>query len=136
MSRFVPLLTVFMCGCAPYTTVQIQLVEQTRRGVTQIKQSLDQKSQIVHEYHAIQRKRLDDAFDLDVRQRSSLDPDWVIEHRRAYSAALDALNAAKIRSLEADESDHRTIEAVRAALDRLEWLQSLQLRLTSPGEQP
>lgn len=122
---------IFITGCAPYTAVQIQFVEQTRRGVAQIEQSLDQKSQIVREYHAIQRKRLDDAFDADVRQRDALDADWVIEHRRAYSAALDAMHSARVASLEADASDHRTIEAIRAALDRLEFLQSLQLRITS-----
>ncbi len=136
MHRFATLLTIAICGCAPYTAVQMQLVEQTRRGVSQIESSLESKSQIVREYHSLQRKRLDDAFDLDVRQRNSLEPDWVIEHRRAYASAIDALYSATTASQQADVSDHRTLEAIRAALDRLEFLQSLQLRLTAQGEQP
>jgi hypothetical protein len=134
--RHLLLCILLLSGCAPYTQVQIQLVEQTRRGLKQVESSLESKSQIVREYHELQRKRLDDAFDADVRQHDPLDPDWVIEHRRAYAAAIDALHSATIASLEADESNHRTIEAMRAALDRLEYLQALQLRIISRGEEP
>jgi hypothetical protein len=133
MSRAIPLLFVIVCGCAPYAQVQSQLVEQTRRGVDQLQSSLNKKSQIVREYHAIQRKRLDDAFDADVRERpsSQLTSDWVIEHRRAYSTANDLLDEARFASQRADESDRRTVEAVRAALERLQWLQLLPQKLIS-----
>jgi hypothetical protein len=122
-----------VCGCAPYAQVQSQLVEQTRRGVAQLQSSLQEKSQIVREYHAIQRKRLDDAFDADVRERPSeqLTSEWVIEHRRAYSTAIDVLDEARFASEQANESDRRTLEAIRAALERLQWLQSLPQKFMS-----
>jgi hypothetical protein len=117
--------------------VQSQLVEQSSRGVAALEQSLGQKSQIVARYHAAQRERLDDAFDEDVRRRSAsqLTSDWVIEHRRAYAVAVDALGAARFASLRADETDRRNAQATRDALERLRWLQSIQLRWVSFGRE-
>lgn len=130
MIRKIPILLVCLSGCAPYLDAQSALVAQTRKGIDMLKTSLDQKSQIVRAYHESKRTELDDSFDRDVRERTALTPEWVIEHRRAYSRALEILAAARVASLESDESDRRTIDAIRAALDRLEWLQSLQLRIT------
>ena len=122
-------------GCAPYVAVQSRLVEQTQRGVGALEQSLEQKSQIVAKYHSIQRQRLDDAFDADVRNRPQLDPDWVIDHRRAYATALDALAASQFQSTRAAEVDARNAAAVRDALETLRRLQSAQLGLVSFGRE-
>jgi hypothetical protein len=124
-------------GCAPYAHVQSQLVDQAARGVAALEQSLEQKSQIVAQHHALRRQQLDAAFDADVSQRdpSKLGAGWVIEHRRAYAAALDALSAARLASVQADEADRRNAQATLEALDRLRWLQSLQLRLVSFGRE-
>jgi hypothetical protein len=124
-------------GCAPYADVQSQLIDQTSRGVAALQQSLEHMSQIVAQHHALRRRQLDDAFDADVRQRepSKLGADWIIEHRRAYAAALDALSAARVASIEADETDRRNVHAARDALERLRWLQSLQHRLVSFGRE-
>ena len=138
MSRVVSTLLIALgAGCAPYVEVQSQLVEQSSRGVAALERSLEQKSQIVARYHAAQRERLDDAFDEDVRRRDApqLSADWVIEHRRAYAAAVDALNAARHASVRADEIDRRNAQATRDALDRLRWLQSIQLRWVSFGRE-
>ena len=140
MLRLSPLMLVATCvasGCASYAQVQSQLVEQTSRGVTALQQSLEVKSQIVAEHHAQRRRQLDDAFDADVQHRdpSKLSAAWVIEHRRAYAAALDALSAARVASVQADEADRRSAKATRDALERLRWLQSLQHRLVSFGRE-
>ncbi len=138
MSRIASTLLIALCaGCAPYVEVQSQLVEQTQRGVAALQQSLEQKSQIVARHHAMQRERLDDAFDADVLQRdaSQLTADWVIEHRRAYAAAVDALSAARFASDHANEVDRRNAKATRDALERLRWLQQVQLRWVSFGRE-
>lgn len=124
-------------GCARYAEVQSQLVEQTVRGVAALQQSLEQKSQIVALHHALRRRQLDEAFDADVRQRdpAKLDAAWVIDHRRAYAAALDVLAAARFASVQSDESDRRSAQATRDALERLRWLSSLQHQLVSFGRE-
>lgn len=133
MLRTISLLTMLLSGCAPYFDAQSALVIQTRKGLDRLEHSLGEKSQLVSAFHDSRRRQLDDAFDQDVRERSDLSAEWVIEHRRAYSAALDALAGARASSAEAGESDRRTILAMRAALERLEWLQSLQFRITQIG---
>jgi hypothetical protein len=117
--------------------VQSQLVEQIDRGVAALQQSIEAKSLVVAQHHALRRRQLDEAFDADVRQRdpSNLGAEWVVEHRRAYAAALDALSAARFASVQADEIDRRNVRATRDALERLRWLRSLQLRLVSFGRE-
>src|SRR5437773_3154323 len=90
-----------LSGCAEYTAIQMNLVEQARKGVAITQKSLVEKSQVIEQYEKQQRRRLDDAFDADVRENASLSGDWVIEHRRAYSAALDALVQQQQASREA-----------------------------------
>src|SRR6476646_6052828 len=92
---FLLLITVTFTGCASYTQVQKKLVEQARKGV-----ALSQTSAAGHEVvtvrlHDLQRKRLDQAFDDDVRDQKALSPDWVIEHRQAYAAAIEAMALEK-----------------------------------------
>jgi hypothetical protein len=120
-------------GCATYVDAQSQLLHQARRGVGQLEASLEQKSQIIRRHHAVQRLRLDEACDDDARNRppDRLTADWVIEHRRAYAAALDAMAAARFASLQADEADARNAQAVHAALERIEWLHAIQRRISS-----
>jgi ribosome-associated translation inhibitor RaiA len=134
MLRTTTLLMLLMSGCAPYFEAQSALLIQTRKGIDKLERSLDEKSQFVRAYHETRREQLDEAFDQDVRQRPQLTADWVIEHRRAYSSALDAITTARSASIQANESDVRTLAAIRAAIDRIEWLQSLQLRITGMGE--
>jgi hypothetical protein len=121
-----------LVGCAPYAQVQIDLLKQVDQGLVQTQQSLDQSSQSIGAYHALRRKQIDEAFDLDVRGRGSLDADWIIEHRKAYATAIDLLSAAKQRSERAAEVDRENLAALRDAIQRVIWLQHLQLQLI-PG---
>jgi len=128
-------LLLILGGCTPYFEANSALLTQTRRGIERVEESINGKAQIVRAYHALQRDRLNEAFDQDVRERAALTPDWVVEHRRAYSAALAELTRAEEASSEAAESDRRTLAAMRAAVDRLEWLQSIPRSVSHPGGQ-
>lgn len=115
-----------LTGCAQFAKLQTDLTEQARKGVVMLGQSSAQKDQIIQRYHTLLRKQLDDAFDQDATEQSSLTAEWVIEARRAYAAALDHLAKQKQSSQQAIESDHRTAQAADLALQRLQWLQQIQ----------
>jgi hypothetical protein len=121
-------LIVMVHGCVPYAQVQMDLLEQSRRGVVEVHRSLEQKTELIKSYHAQRRRQLDEAFDADVRQRAELTPQWVIDARRAYAAAIDVLHDASDASARAAEIDRRNLAAIDQALQQAIWLQSLQLR--------
>ncbi len=116
-------------GCAPYTEAQMRLAEQSRRGIELCRAAHAEREQFIEQYFKVQRSRLDDAFDADVRETEMLDPDWVIEHRRAYAAAIDVFAAQRLASLEAGRTLSRNLDAIDAALSRILVLQQAQLRL-------
>lgn len=127
---------VLLGGCASYTRVQMDLVEQSRKGIELLGHSHANQVRLIDEYHALQRKRIDEAFDADVLERKALTGDWVIEHRRAYAAALDVVFRQRAASTEADAVTRRNLQAVEQALRQLEWLQSIQLKWSFPKEVP
>lgn len=129
---FIIPLSMLACGCSAWSEAQLRLVEQSRLGLEQLRASQAQRQAIVEQYHQLQRSQLDDAFDADVRQAEALAPAWIIEHRRAYAAALDLLHRQKSASAEASAATERSISAVDAALQRLKHLQEMQLRLFAP----
>jgi len=115
----------FVTGCNTFTDAQLNLVEQARRGLELEKHSAAQRAEFVRNYYQLQRGRLDQAFDADVREAGTLTKDWVIEHRKAYAAAVDAIHRQQIASAEAGASAARNLAAVDAALDRLRALLSI-----------
>src|SRR5205085_2272906 len=98
---------------------QIDLLQQVRRGVGQTQQSLQQKSGLIAGYHEARRKQLDEAFDADVHEYQAIDPEWIIEHRKAYAAAIDLLNAAKSQSDQVADADRRNLAAIDQAIQRV-----------------
>ena len=84
------------------------------------------------------RQRLDEAFDQDVRERAlrdePIDAEWVIEARRAYGAALAVYAHAQAMDEHSALERRRTLAAIEAALERVRWLQSIQLRLDFTSE--
>ena len=117
------------CGCSQYMQVQTDLIDQARKGVAMTSNSLESKSQLVQQLHTMQRKRLDEAFDLDVREHAgALSAEWVIEHRRAYAVGIDALNEQLRATERSAENEQRTIDGIDRALQQLRWFQSLQSR--------
>ena len=126
---------VFVGGCAPLMDAQSKLVLQARRGVD-LAQSNQATFAVVHDELArLKRQRLDDAFDADVRERyerGDLTGDWVITHRAAYAAGIEAY-AKQDQALRASDAiGRRNLQAVDAALERLQFLQSIQNRWLAP----
>ncbi|MEO6436892.1 MAG: hypothetical protein ABIP55_14185 [Tepidisphaeraceae bacterium] len=129
-----------LAGCAPFTQAQIDLVTQARRGIAIVSEDDAKRNNSVAELAKLRRQRLDEAFDRDVRERAmteTIDPDWVIEARRAYAVALEAYAKAQA-SDESNAMERRHIlSAIDAALAKLQWLQSIQLKfdLTSDNRE-
>lgn len=119
-----PALLLFT-GCQVYVQPQVELIEHSRKGMTMISQSLDAQRKSIEEFQRHQRRAIDDAFDTDVRAQSSLDADWVIDHRTAYATAIDALNDSRHQQQLSNQQDQRTLAAVELALKKLEWLVTL-----------
>lgn len=110
-------------GCAEYAAIQTDLIAQAERGVDLAGRSLAGKGAVIEAEHAARRARLDRAFDADVAGRSDLSPEWVIDARRAYAAAVDAMNDRRDIELANDAIDRRNLRATRDALAALRRLQ-------------
>ena len=113
-------------GCAQWAAVQTDLIDQASRGIDLTKRSMEGKGALIEKEYRDRRRRLDRAFDADVAGRQQLTDDWVIDARRAYAAALDALNDGRDIELANDAIDRRNLQAVREALENLRRLQLIQ----------
>lgn len=137
MKPVVITLSFFMVGCAPLMDAQSDLVTQARRGID-VAQSNRASSDTIHaELARLKRQRVDDAFDADVQDRDTagaLTAAWVIAHRAAYAAALEAYAKQDYALTASDETARRNLQAVDAALERLQWLQSIQNRWLTPQQ--
>lgn len=118
-------------GCTAYNEAQIRLLEQAQRGISLCREAQRGRSQLVEQLQLLQRQRVDEAFDRDVQENGMLSADWVIEHRRAYAAAVDALARQRYASIEAEAAAERNFDAVEQALNRMRWMQAVQLKLVS-----
>jgi hypothetical protein len=126
---------VIVAGCAPLMDAQSDLVTQARRGIDVAQSNREHCASVHEQYARLKRRCLDDAFDADVREQDQLSADWVIDHRAAYAAALEAYARQQRELDEADAVARRNLRAVDAALERLQWLQSIQNRWL-PALQP
>ena len=129
----------FVGGCTPLMDAQSNLLVHARRGLV-VAQSNQASFTVVHDELArLKRQRLDDAFDADVRERGErgeLTAEWVIAHRAAYAAGLEAY-AKQDQALRASDAiGRRNLQAVEAALERLQFLQSIQNRWLAPTSTP
>jgi hypothetical protein len=108
---------------------QTALVEQARKGVALAAASQGEHGALIDQLQKLRRQRMDEGFDADVREAPALSADWVIEHRQAYAAGLDALNTWHAAAVSADLAAAENLKAVDAALERLGWLQSVGMGL-------
>jgi len=120
---------VMVCGCSAYTQTQMRLVEEARRGLLLTRSAQEERAVLVERLHELERRRLDEAFDADVLSQRALEADWVIEARRAYAAAMDALANQRQASREAQAAAQRNLDDIDAALERVLVLQGVQLKL-------
>ncbi len=123
-TMFIPL--VLLAGCAKWAAVQADLIDQASRGVEITGRSMEGKGTLIEKEYQDRRRRLDRAFDADVAGRQQLTDEWVIDARRAYGAALDALNDGRDIELANDAIDRKNLQAVRDALASLRRLQLIQ----------
>jgi len=121
-----------LAGCGAYTDAQLRLVEQASRGTALLSAAQDQQAQVAAQLHALRRQRIDEGFDADVRQQQAMSPAWVIEHRRAYAAALDGLWVERQAWDQANAVTQQNIEATQRALKQLETLLAIQQGLWTP----
>jgi hypothetical protein len=126
-------LALSAAGCAPYTRVQIGLAEQARRGVQMWKDREADGDVVSRAQFARQRAELGRAFDQDARERPAgeLSADWVIEARKAYAAGIDAIARADSAALSANETARRNADVTDQALQKLLWLESIELDVGS-----
>lgn len=118
-------------GCA-YIEAQSQLTQQVRKGIALVATAQAEHGALIDKLDKLQRQKMDDAFDADVRQQQTLSPDWVIEHRRAYAAALDVLARWRSAASAANQSAAANLKSIDAALQRLQWLQSVEMSWINP----
>jgi len=126
--RLIGTLLVTVAGCAPLMSAQSDLLTQARRGIDLAQSNRTTCAPIHEQFSRMKRQNLDDAFDADVRDQDQLTADWVIDHRAAYAAALETYVRRQHELAESDAIAQRNLQAVDAALERLQWLQAIQNR--------
>jgi hypothetical protein len=126
-SAFIILTSSFLAGCSPYAQVQMALVDQSRKGIENARATQASYVDVVDQLHALQRQRLDDAFDADAQATPNLDAQWVIDARRVYAAAIDAMAERRFAAKQSATVAQRNLDAVDQALQRLKWLQAVPL---------
>ncbi len=129
-------LAALAMSCAPYTQMKIDLVDQSRKGLTLIQQSTEQRQALINQFYTARRTQLDQAFDIDARSRVSLAADWVIDARQAYAVGLDAIHHQTESSQRAHEQTLQNIAAVDEALQQLQLLHRMEQRLAFPEARP
>ena len=122
-------LSLLLTGCTPYTKAEIALAEQARKGLAILRAAHADHAALAGRVTELQRRQLDEAFDADVREARELSVDWILEHRKAYSAGLEALATQRAASTSAAGAAARNVEATEAALAELQRLQNARLRL-------
>jgi hypothetical protein len=136
MQRLYLFLIFAIPGCAVYDA-QLGLIDQSHKGVQLVRESVVRRSAIDAARNAADRKRLDDAFDDDLAARSEpVSPEWVLDARRAYAAAVDALHGRDEASLAARDADLHNLGAVDTALGELAALVRQQQRMLLIPEKP
>lgn len=126
MKRLLLLVLPASAGCAAFNDAQLNLTTQARHGIALVAKSDERRDTAITELARLRRQRLDDAFDADVRERETLDPEWIIDARKAYASALDAYAKAQATDEANAAQRRRNLESIDAALQRLQWLQSVQ----------
>jgi sulfite reductase beta subunit-like hemoprotein len=122
-------------GCAAYTATKISLLGAAREGVDRVDRRLADDAARADARFDVESTRLGEAFDADVDARAdqqTLEPQWVIEHRRAYAIGLAALDERRRYERAAAETSQGDLRATRRALDELERLTRAEARILNP----
>lgn len=117
-------------GCAQSESAQQALLGLAAKAVGQVRQEETQRQQVMLGLFAGRRQRLDEGFDQDVLGRANLDGPWVIEHRKAYVAALEAMLQQQTATRQGQETTLRNLEAIDLALEKLTWFSAIRANWT------
>ena len=130
---YIAIAVAFSAGCASYTQSKIDLAAQAQKAVTTVRSDIDsQRTRTLAAGDAL-RAQLDAAFDEDVASRGeTLEPEWVIAHRKAYALALDAFEADRRAADAEGQATLRTLDSINAALGQLQQMHAAELKLTLP----
>lgn len=120
---------LLLTGCSPVLEAQLHLLDLARKGLAGVGQSLDDRQRAMSALETSERRRLDTAFDSDVKGQPALNDGWVIEARQAYSAAIDAFALRRQQTERATDADQANLAAVDAALQQVQALNRAQLQL-------
>jgi hypothetical protein len=115
----------------------MDLATQARKGVALVRSDDASRAGLLGELARMQRSRLDEAFDRDVREHATTQPidvDWVIEARKAYAIAIDSYAKAQASNDQAWLKRKELLSDVDALLERLQWMQSTRLKFDLMGE--
>ena len=112
-------------GCGA-ETAQRELIRQAQLGVGQIRAAQQSRGLVLASLFDARRRRLDDAFDHDISARPLLDVAWVIDHRKAYVVALEAMLKQQAASTQADQTTGRDLDAVNLVLKKLSWMSQVR----------
>src|SRR5512133_3068788 len=107
-----------LCGCSQQEQAQRALMERMDGGLMELSQWQGERQEVLEDFYRQRRGMLDDAFDADVKSPVALplEPEWVIEHRKAYVAALEAMWKQESASAQANAQADRNLEALRHGL--------------------
>ncbi len=122
----VALAALLACGCTRQEQSQRALIGEMRKAIGDVKSWNDERQALVEASYAQRRKSLDDAFDADVKESAALEKDWVIEHRRAYVAAMEATWRAQQASVQAHQRTQENLAGVDDGLARLGMMSEMR----------
>lgn len=131
MKRLLLCIIPLVTGCAPVIQAELDLVAASRKGVAMTRESVEARQELVSSLLKRDRDALATAFDEDVLAQDALDPAWVIEARRAYATAFEAM-VRRDESVRASFlADLDNLAAIDEALVELERLNQQQLQWIS-----
>ena len=128
MKRLLLCIVPLMTGCAPMIQSEVDLLAASRKGVSMTRESIESRQEMVATLLKKDRDALATAFDEDVLSRDALDPAWVIEARRAYSIAFEAMVRRDESVRQTFATDLDNLIAIDEALVELERLNQQQLQ--------
>jgi hypothetical protein len=118
-------------NCAPYTAIQMKLVEQARKGVASVQERQAAQGDAIESAYALRKRQLDDAFDADAMAQPAASGAWIVEARRAYAVGLDELFRQRQSQLDARRAVDQTLHDIDSALEQLARLQALEFEWAS-----
>ncbi len=117
---------LLVCGCSTQEKAQQQLIMQLQAGIDQVAQHCEQRQELIEQGYRQKREMLDRAFDADVLARQQIDAQWVVEHRKAYAAGMEAIWSAQQASRLAHERAMANLAAISEAMQRLRWMSEMR----------